>query len=126
PLFTSYYGLGWAHLEGMPDRDGVDFHASARAAALANREFCRTVAAKKYVTFREAEGGWWGISAGDSPRGYVAPGPVLSAIDGTVWPTASAAAVTWAPQEIAEDLLRWHGSRNWVRATGPNGLSPFN
>jgi hypothetical protein len=126
PLFTSYYGLGWARLEGMPDRDGVDFHANARAAALANRAFCRTVAAKKYATYRETVGGWWGISAGDGPSGYVAPGPVLAAIDGTVWPTASAAAVAWAPWEVAEDVARWRASAAWERAAGPGGLGPFN
>ena len=85
-LFTSYYGLGWHMLEGRLDPDGVDLWQNARAAALANRAFCHVA---REQTYQRKWGAWWGISAGDSPRGYIAPGPVANDAGGTVWPTAA-------------------------------------
>jgi hypothetical protein len=125
PLFTSYYGLGWHDLEGRRDRDGVDLYANARAAALANRAFCRKLT-KEYSAYRDSEGSWWGISAGDSPTGYVASGLVAGDPDGTVWPTAALAALPWDPNGIREDLVRWRASKAWERASGVYGLAPFN
>jgi hypothetical protein len=125
PLFTSYYGLGWHNLKGKVDRTGVDLEANARLAALANRAFCRQGAAK-YHTYQKSDGFWWGISAGDAPTGYVAPGPVLGQIDGTVWPTAALATIPWVSDEFRDDLSRWQASRSWGRANGEYGLSPFN
>jgi hypothetical protein len=125
PLFTSYYGLGWHDLHGRPDRTGIDLEANAKLAAKANRAFCREIA-NKHRTFALSEGQWWGISAGDSPAGYVAPGPILSQLDGTAWPTAALAALPWDADEIQEDLLRWKASKVWKRVYGEYGLSPFN
>jgi hypothetical protein len=122
-LFTSYYGLGWHMLRGQRDQDGVDLWANARAAALANRAFCRAAKADSY---RSEWGSWWGISAGDSPDGYIAPGLVGSDAGGTVWPTTALAAWPWAPQEIEQDLEAWARSPLWDDVLGPYGLSPFN
>jgi hypothetical protein len=125
PLFTSYYGLGWHDLRGKKDGTGLDLYGNARLAALANRAFCRA-GGHQFRSFQESEGGWWGISAGDSPKGYVAPGPVVAELDGTVWPTASLAALPWMPSELNEDLPRWQASKTWGRISGNYGLSPFN
>ena len=122
-LFTSYYGLGWHMLEGRLDPDGVDLWQNARAAAIANRAFCR---AARDQTYQWKWGGWWGISAGDSPRGYIAPGPVANDAGGTVWPTAALAALPWASREIGQDLEVWAKSPVWQYVTGPYGLAPFN
>jgi hypothetical protein len=123
PLFTSYYGLGWHMLEGRVDPDGVDLWQNARAAALANRAFCHAARAE---TYQPRWGAWWGISAGDSPRGYVAPGPVGTDAQGTVWPMAALAALPWASQEIEQDLEAWAKSPVWEYVLGPYGLAPFN
>jgi hypothetical protein len=125
PLFTSYYGLGWHNLKGKHDRSGLDLDANARLAALANRAFCGQMSSQ-YRTYRKSEGGWWGISAGDGPRGYIAPGPVPKEIDGTVWPTAALAAITWIPNEVEADVVSWKASPNWKRSLGDYGLAPFN
>jgi hypothetical protein len=125
PLFTSYYGLGWHHLKGMSDRTGVDLEANARLAALANRDFCRTLAGKS-LSFGLKEGSWWGISAGDSPKGYIGAGPVAADLDGTVWPTAALAALPSIPRELQQDLIHWQASKTWQRISGDYGLSPFN
>jgi len=125
PLFTSYHSLGWHRLKGLVDRERVDLEANAREAALANRDYCRGLA-DQFRTYHRSNGGWWGISAGDSPRGYVAPGPIRSDANGTVWPMAALATCVWLPEVVKEDLGRWHKSRLWGLVCGPYGLSPFN
>ena len=125
PLFTSYYGLGWHDLRGMSDRDGVDLDKNARLAAMANRAFCRA-AAQRNATYRQTLGGWWGISAGDSKQGYVAPSLIPGDADGTVWPTTSIAAITWIPDVVRKDISSWRKSALWDVAAGPYGLAPFN
>jgi hypothetical protein len=126
PLFVSQYGLCWADLRGRRDRDGIDFDATARAAALANRAFCRNECAKRFSTYHADQGRWWGLSSGDSARGYVAVGPIESDVDGTVWPTAALTSLPWLPREIEADLASWQASRFWPRVTGRYGLAPFN
>jgi hypothetical protein len=122
-LFTSYYCLGWCRLEGRRDRDGVDLWQNAIETALANREFSR---AEDNETYRDRWGGWWGISAGDSPRGYIGPGTVKGDAGGTVWPTTALAALPWAEKEIESDLKAWQASPVWDYVDGPFGLAPFN
>ncbi len=123
PLFTSYYGLGWHDIGGMVDREGVDMVENARQAALANRDFCRGLG-RKYATFSPDAGGWWGISAGDCAKGYVAPGPAGDP-GSTVWPTAALAAIPYIPDELHKDLVAWRASKAWAKACGDYGLSPF-
>lgn len=122
PLFTSYYGLGWHPLAGFKDADGVDLEENARLAALANREFCRS---SRATTYSSALGGWWGISAGDSHEGYIAPGPVRGATT-TVWPTAAVAAIRWIPDELKSDIASWRKSPAWEFSSTRYGLAPFN
>ena len=126
PLFTHFIGVsGWHDLRAQTDRDGVDLYANARLAALANREFCNRLG-NQLSTYRHDSGGWWAISAGDSPDGYLAAAPVFGGPDGTVWPLAALATVPWIPQEIQDDLARWRSSPSWRAACGDYGLSPFN
>jgi hypothetical protein len=124
PLFTSYFGLGWCDLKNMQDKEGVDLYENARLTALANRAACRALATR-WRTFQQNEGGWWGISAGDSPKGYVAAAPPNGDGDGTVWPMSALADVTWIPDIIDKDLARWMSSRNWEAVNGAYGLAPF-
>ncbi len=125
PLFTALYGLGWHDLKGLVDRDRVDLDANARAASMANRDFCRRLAGQ-FATFRPEAGGWWAISAGDAPAGYIAPGPIREHLDGTVWPLAALASLPWMEKELEADLKRWRSSPTWQRVCGPYGLAPLN
>ena len=124
-LFTSYYGMGWVDLRGMVDLQRIDLYDNARQAALANRTFCYSIAASHSTTYGDSEGGWWGISAGDSPAGYVARGPIEGDPDGTVWPMAALASLIWIPDVLEKDLSRWVKSDVWSRVFGKYGLSPF-
>ena len=124
PLFTSVYGLNWHDLEGRLDRDGVDLYGNARSAALVNRAFCRE-AGQRESTYSLSEGGWYGISAGDSPTGYVAAGPVPGDADSVVWPEVALASLPWIAEELLQDLPVWRASQAWYLACGPYGISPF-
>lgn len=124
-LFTSYYGLAWMNLSGLHDPDGVDLWSNARRAAIFNRAICREVFSKSFSTYRAENGGWWGLSAGDSPDGYVVPDPLVGDHNGTVWPTAALGSFAWLPAELSEDLSSWKKSAWWPRVRGPYGVSPF-
>lgn len=124
-LFTSYYGLAWMNLAGLHDPDGVDLWANARRAAIFNRAICREVFSKSFSTYRPANDGWWGLSAGDSPAGYVVPDPLVGDCNGTVWPTAAVASFPWASDQLSQDLTSWKNSPWWSRVRGPYGLSSF-
>ena len=124
PLFTAYYSLAWHDLQGQKDRDGVDLYRNAELAAQLNREFCKEES-RRFPTYSAANGSWWGISAGDAPTGYVAPGPIAGDADGVVWPMTALAAVCWMPDEIRRDVANWRDSRLWDAVDGPYGLRPF-
>ena len=124
PLFTSVYGLNWHDLEGKVDREGVDLFANARAAALLNRDFCRTQGLQD-ATYRLENGGFFGISAGDSPNGYGAFSPTPGNSDGIVWPSCALASWPWIESELKQDLPRWRNSSAWIHACGPYGIGPF-
>lgn len=126
PLFVHQYGLGWADLEGLVDRDGIDLHDNARVCSLANRRYCLEKVARRSATFREENGGWWGLSAGDSEDGYVAVGPVFGDSDGTVWPVAALGSIRWIPDVAEADLQRWSKSETYPTVDGRYGLAPFN
>ena len=124
-LFTSYYGLTWMNLAGLHDPDGVDLWANARRAAIFNRAICRNVFSKSFSTYRPDNGGWWGLSAGDSPDGYVVPDPLVGDRTGNVWPTVALGSLPWISADLSEDFTSWRKSPWWPRVRGPYGLSPF-
>jgi len=124
PLFTSYYGMGWHDLEGIVDRRGLDLFSEAGKAVLANIRFCEEEG-KRERTYSGSEGGWIGISAGDSPIGYRAPKCVAGDPDGVVWPMTFLAALPWADDVLRDRLPRWKASAAWHVASGPFGLRPF-
>ena len=122
-LFTSYYGLGWHSQQFCRSIKAMDLWQNAEASARANRAFCQL---EESETYSQASGNWWGISAGDSPDGYFAPGLLPGAGRGTVWPAATVAAIPWAESQIKVDLVSWRQSPMWQYVSGPYGLAPFN
>lgn len=131
-LFTAYYGLCWMNLRGLHDADGLDLWSNARTAALFNRQACRQVWAERFQTYRPANGGWWGLSAGDGPSDqrqrhstYTVPNPIDGDRNGTVWPTAALGAFPWIPAELSQDLPNWRASPWWPRCRGRYGLASF-
>lgn len=65
-LFVYQFSEAWLDTRRYLDPDGVDWFKNSRLAALANRAYCIEQAAQ-YRSFHEKS---WGLSAGDSPKGY--------------------------------------------------------
>ncbi|MFM7071445.1 MAG: glucoamylase family protein [Planctomycetota bacterium] len=131
PLFVSYFGLGWAELKDLEDKEGVNLSDNAIRAARANREFCRSIASLQYETFRAEHGGFWGLSAGDAMdesgrQIYIAPGPILGDGDGTVWLMATLGSYPWLKDDLDRDLATWQTTLAWPLIQGLYGIAPFN
>src|SRR5262249_32439278 len=93
------------------DRLGYDYWISSVNATLTNRKFCADHRASR-KTYRE---GFWGLNAGDGPKGYTAYG-AGGPEDGTVSPTGGLASISVAPElcvETAMTMFRRFGDRIW-------------
>lgn len=112
PLFTHQYSQAWLDLRNyvyarnpLLDRfvPHVNFFANAVAATRAQR----ATAIDLSQHFPGYSANVWGVTASDSPNGYVAWGdmPRDSRIDGTVVPSAAAGSLMFAP-EICIPALR--------------------
>lgn len=116
-LFAYQFSEAWLDTARFLDPDGVDWFENARRAALANRAFCMANAAR-FKTYHAAS---WGLSAGDSPRGYRVFGsrPCLGEPqhDGTVCISAAVACLPFIPVETQEMMayLYHHQPRTWGR-----------
>lgn len=98
PLFTQQYSQAWIDLRGLRDAppSNIDYFQNSVAATLANRAFCLRFS-KAFPKSYSAD--IWGVTASDSPRGYMVWGePTDSAvIDGTVVPCAPGGSLIFAP-----------------------------
>jgi hypothetical protein len=114
-LFAYQFSEAWLDTGRYFDVNGVDWFENTRLAALANRAFCMEHA-DQYKTYSSNS---WGLSAGDSPKGYAVCGatPCLNKPyhDGTVSISAALACLPFVPQETAEMIqyLRQHQSQTW-------------
>ena len=97
PLFVHQYSHAWIDFRGRREREppNVDWWQNSVDATRAHKRFCLTLA-KEFPGYSENV---WGITASDSPKGYVAWGgpPRHPAIDGTVVPCAAAGSLMFAP-----------------------------
>lgn len=119
-LFAYQFSEAWLDTGSYLDPDGVDWFNNTRLAALSNRAFCIEQSAK-YKTYHENS---WGVSAGDSPRGYRVFGspPCYGTPehDGTVSIYSTLACLPFLPDEtlaMVDYLYRTH-----PQARGPYGF----
>ncbi len=116
-LFAYQFSEAWLDTARFLDPDGVDWFENTRRAALANRAFCISNAAR----FTSYHANSWGLSAGDSPRGYRVFGspPCLGEPhhDGTVTISAAVACLPFIPAETLEMMMYlYHRQpRTWGR-----------
>jgi len=119
-LFAYQFSKAWLDTARYLDSDGVDWFNNSRLAALANRSFCMEHAAE-YKTYHANS---WGLSAGDSPRGYRVYGSTPCRgkphHDGTVSIYAALSCLPFIPQETLAmvDYLYREQPRTW----GPYGF----
>ena len=111
PLFVHQFSHAWFDFRYKRDRH-ADYFANSIVATRAHKAFCLALK----IGYTED---YWGISASDSERGYVAWGgpPALGHIDGTVVPYAAAGSLPFLPADCLTVLrsLRKLGDRVYGR-----------
>jgi hypothetical protein len=98
PLFMHQYAHAWVDFRGRREGKGdrIDYFQNSINATLAHRAFCISLAGK----FPAYGPNMWGITASDSPKGYVVWGgpPADPEIDGTIVPSAAAGSMMFTPE----------------------------
>jgi hypothetical protein len=127
PLFVHQYSHAWVDFRRWRERgpSGVDWWENSVTATRAHRAFCLRLS-KEFPGYTENV---WGISASDSPRGYVAWGgpPRHPAIDGTVVPCAAAGSLMLAPDlavPAVREMRRRFGDRIYGRYGFADAFNP--
>lgn len=105
PLFTHQYSHAWIDFRHQMDGDPsyINYFENSQYATYAHRDFC--VSLKSMYSGYNSD--MWGITASDSPNGYVAWGgpPDEGPINGTLVPCAAAGSLMFSP-EICLPVLR--------------------
>lgn len=128
PLFTHQYSHAWVDFRHQKDGDPsyVDYFQNSIVATYAHRDFCISLQTR-YAGYGP---NMWGITASDSPVGYVAWGgpPFAGPINGTIVPCAAAGSLMFA-HDICLPVLREmknvygdrvYGRYGFVDAFNPN------
>jgi len=128
PLFMHQYSHAWVDYRGRKETQGdrIDYFENSVEATLAHRAFCINLAHR----FPGYGPDVWGITASDSPKGYLAwSGPPHDPdIDGSVVPSAAGGSLMFTP-ELAVRSLRTmrekygekiYGRYGFVDAFNPN------
>jgi hypothetical protein len=122
PLFMHQYAHAWIDFRGRRERKGarINYFTNSIIATRAHRAFCLSLS-KEFPGYGQNV---WGITASDSPKGYVAWGgpPRHAAIDGTVVPSAAGGSLMFTP-DISIPALRAMYERFGKRIYGRYGFA---
>ena len=101
PLFVHQYSQAWFDFRGRRDKY-ADYFQNSVTATDVHRRFCLELN-KQFPSYSDD---LWGITASDSPKGYVIWGgpPSVGPIDGTIVPSASAGSLPFMPQPVMRVL----------------------
>ncbi|MDE3213059.1 MAG: hypothetical protein KGM98_07475, partial [Bacteroidota bacterium] len=116
PLFFEQYTFMGIDPFGLTDDHGIDYSEQTRNHTLINRAYC-IENPKKYKGYGPD---CWGLTAGDSYKGYVAHCPQVDL--GVIQPTAALSSFPYTPQYSMEALRHFYedlGSKIW----GPYGFA---
>jgi len=125
PLFIHQYSQAWFDFRDKRDKY-ADYFKNSIVATEAHRRFCLDLAGR----FPDYSEDLWGITASDSPKGYVAWGgpPETGPIDGTVVPCAAGGSLPFLPQEavrVLHTVRTRYGSRAWTRYGFVDAFNPL-
>jgi len=124
PLFVHQYSQAWFDFRGKHDKF-ADYFQNSVEATEAHRQFCLELS-KQFPDYSED---LWGITASDSPKGYVIWGgpPAIGPLDGTVVPSASAGSLPFLPQPVMRVLhnIRDHYARAWSKYGFVSAFNPL-
>jgi hypothetical protein len=124
PLFVHQYSQAWFDFRGKRDKY-ADYFQNSVTATDVHRRFCLELA-KRFPNYSDD---LWGITASDSPNGYVIWGctPLVGPIDGTVVTSASSGLLPFLPQPVMR-VMRNIKSRYptaWTKYGFVNAFNPL-
>jgi hypothetical protein len=120
PLFFEQYTFQGIDPNGLKDTLGIDYLEQARNHTLINRAYCMENP-KKFKGYSEK---CWGLTAGDSYKGYVAHSPDEDF--GVIQPTAAISSMPYTPKESMQALRYFYeemGDRIWSKYGFVDGFS---
>ncbi|HEY2120665.1 MAG TPA: glucoamylase family protein [Candidatus Acidoferrum sp.] len=125
PLFIHQYSQAWFDFRDKRDRYANYFQNSILATD-AHRRFCIDLAGQ----FPDYSDDLWGITASDSPKGYVAWGgpPATGPIDGSVVPCASAGSLPFLPEaamRVLRTIRNRYGTNAWTQYGFVDAFNPL-
>ena len=124
PLFVHQYSQAWFDFRGKRDKY-ADYFQNSITATRVHRRFCMEL----HRQFPDYSADLWGITASDSPNGYVVWGgpPATGPIDGTVAPHAPGGSLPFLPQETMQVLrtIRNRYPQAWSCYGFVDGLNPL-
>jgi hypothetical protein len=125
PLFVHQYSQAWFDFRGKRDQY-ADYFKNSVTATEVHRRFCLDLASQ----FPDYSEDLWGITASDSPKGYVVWGgpPGTGPIDGTVVPCAAGGSLPFLPREtirVLHTIKNRYGSRGWSRYGFVDAFNPL-
>ncbi len=120
PLFFEQYTFMGINPNNLKDEFGNDFAEQTRNHTLINRAYC-IANPKKYKGYSEK---CWGLTAGDSFKGYVAHCPDTDL--GVIQPTAALSSMPYTPKESMEAMRYFYeekGDKIWSEYGFVDGFS---
>jgi len=120
PLFFEQYTFQGIDPNGLKDSLGIDYFEQVKNHALINRAYC-IENPKKFKGYAE---NCWGLTAGDSYKGYVAHCPDTDL--GVIQPTAAISSMPYTPKESMEALRHFYydlGDKIWSKYGFVDGFS---
>ncbi len=120
PLFFEQYTFQGIDPNGLTDSLGIDYFEQVRNHTLINRAYCMENP-KKYKGYGA---NCWGLTAGDSYKGYVAHCPEVDL--GVIQPTAAISSMPFTPAESMEAMRYFYygiGNRIWSDYGFTDGFS---
>jgi hypothetical protein len=124
PLFVHQYSQAWFDFRGKRDKY-ADYFQNSITATRVHRRFCMEL----HRQFPDFGADLWGITASDSPNGYVIWGgpPATGPIDGTVVPHAAGGSLPFLPQETMQVLrnIRNRYPQTWSCYGFVDALNPL-
>lgn len=127
PLFTHQYSHAWVDFRHQMDGDPsyINYFFNSQVATYAHRDFCVSLEPK----YTDYSGDMWGVTASDSPSGYVAWGgpPQAGPINGTLVPCAPAGSLMFAPEiclPVLKEMLKRYGSQIYGRYGFVDAFNP--
>jgi hypothetical protein len=124
PLFVHQYSQAWFDFRGKRDKY-ADYFQNSITATDVHRRFCLELS-KQFPSYSDD---LWGITASDSPNGYVIWGgpPAVGPIDGTIVPSASAGSLPFLPQPVLRVLrnIKDHYPSAWSKYGFVDAFNPL-